>query len=227
MTRLSGGRIQEMNRKRVILRLGNLFAGLVLYGLGIAMMVSAQLGVDPWDVLHQGVSGRTGLALGSVVIVTSVFVLLAWIPLRQRPGFGTLANAIVVGLAANAALAVLPDFEEVALRFAVLTGGIVVTGMATGLYIGARFGPGPRDGLMTGLAAKGLPLAPVRTAIEVAVLAVGWAMGGQVGIGTLAYALSIGPLAKFFIDVFTVVDRSGEVLAVPDPLSTRTSGVCP
>lgn len=194
----------SLRRERIPVRVFNLFAGLILFGVSIALMVAAGLGVDPWDVLHQGVAEQTGARFGSIVILASLFVLLLWIPLRQRPGFGTLANAIVVGAAADATLAVLPDYHAPPTRIGFLAVGVLLNGAATGLYIGARLGPGPRDGLMTGLSAKGLPLGTARTIIEIGVLAIGWGLGGQVGVGTLVYAVSIGPLADRFIPAFTV-----------------------
>jgi uncharacterized membrane protein YczE len=185
-------------------RLVNLYAGLVLFGASMALMLVAGLGLGPWDVLHQGLADGTGLPIGWVVAGVGALVLLTWIPLGQRPGLGTLSNVVVVGLAVDAALAVLPQPRPLPLRLAFLVGGIVANGAATGLYIGAGFGPGPRDGLMTGLASRGHSLRRVRTAIELSVLVVGWLLGGAVGIGTLAYAVSIGPLAHYFIPRLTV-----------------------
>ena len=217
---------ERIRQERVVLRLFNLFAGLILFGVSIALMLSAGLGVDPWDVLHQGVARQAGIPFGTVVILASLLVLVLWIPLRQRPGFGTVANAVVVGLAAGATLAVLPDLDSFAPRFAFLAGGILLNGLATGLYIGARLGPGPRDGLMTGLAARGLPLGPARTAIEVGVLAIGWGLGGQVGIGTLVYAASIGPLVQFFIAAFTVAERGAHPRVRVPPQPAQYQGAC-
>jgi uncharacterized membrane protein YczE len=184
-------------------------AGLVAYGLSMALMISSGLGLDPWDVFHQGVSEVTGLRFGWVVIAVGGLVLLAWIPLRQRPGIGTVSNVIVIGLAVDLALALLPGVEHPAARWAYLVSGIVLNGAATGLYIGARLGPGPRDGLMTGYVAlhPGRSIRVVRTVIEVSVLAVGWLLGGTVGAGTVLYAVSIGPLAHVFIPLFTVPER--------------------
>lgn len=190
-------------------RLTQLYVGLVLYGASIALMVPAGLGLSPWDVFHQGVSGRTGLSLGTVVILASVAVLLLWIPLRERPGLGTVSNVLLIGLAMDATLAVVPDLESLAARVAVLVGAVVLNGMATGMYIGARFGPGPRDGLMTGLhRVTGRSVRLVRTAIEAAVLITGFALGGTAGVGTALYALAIGPLAQFFLRVFAVTPAS-------------------
>jgi uncharacterized membrane protein YczE len=185
----------------------NLYLGLVLFGLSVALMVRARLGLDPWDVLHQGLSERTGIGLGWVVIGVGAVVLLMWWPLHQRPGLGTVSNVIVVGLTAQGALAILPHPGALALRFAFLVVGIVANGVATGLYIGAGLGPGPRDGLMTGLAARGHSIRLMRTAIELSVLAAGWLLGGTVGVGTVLYALAIGPLAQFFIHRLRIADR--------------------
>jgi uncharacterized membrane protein YczE len=188
-------------------RLTSLYLGLVLFGVSVSLMLRAGLGLDPWDVLHQGVAQRTGLRFGWVVIAVGAVVLLIWLPLRQRPGLGTVSNVVVVGLTAQAALAVLPDPRPLALRAAFLLAGILANGVATGLYIGAGLGPGPRDGLMTGLAARGHSIRLVRTSIEAAVLAVGWLLGGSVGVGTVLYAISIGPVAQFFIHRLSITDR--------------------
>jgi uncharacterized membrane protein YczE len=180
-------------------RLVSLYLGLVLFGGSVALMLRSGLGLDPWDVLHQGLSEHTRLHFGWVVIAVGAIVLLLWRPLKQRPGLGTVSNVVVVGLAADAALSILPHPHALVLRFAFLAIGILTNGVATGLYIGAGLGPGPRDGLMTGLAARGYSIRVARTAIEVPVLAVGWLLGGSLGVGTVLYALSIGPLAHFFI----------------------------
>jgi len=180
-------------------RLVNLYTGLVLFGVSMALMVRARLGLDSWDVLHQGISHRTGVQFGWVVIAIGALVLLLWIPLHQRPGIGTVSNVIVVGLAVDAALDVVPTPSAMAVRVAFLAVGIVANGVATGLYIGADLGPGPRDGLMTGLAARGQSIRVVRTAIELTVLGAGWLLGGSVGAGTVLYALAIGPLVHYFM----------------------------
>jgi len=189
---------------RPVRRLVQLYVGLVLFGASMAIMLRAGLGLNSWDVLHQGISERTGLRFGWVVIAVSAVVLLLWIPLRQRPGLGTISNAIVVGLAVDAFLAILPHTSSMPVRVGALVTGVVLNGVATGLYVGANLGPGPRDGLMTGLAARGHSIRVVRTGIEVTVLAIGWVIGGTVGIGTVLYAVSIGPLAHFFIPLFSV-----------------------
>lgn len=185
-------------------RLTQLYVGLVLFGVSIALMVRAGLGLAPWDVLHEGIAGRTGLPLGTVVIAVSVLVLLAWVPLRQRPGLGTVSNVVVVGLAVDLGLFVLPDARPLTVQAAFLVGGVVLNGVATALYVGAGLGPGPRDGLMTGLAARGWPVRRARTSIEVAVLAGGWLLGGTVGVGTVLYALAIGPLAHLLLPLLSV-----------------------
>ncbi|HEU5107082.1 MAG TPA: hypothetical protein VFT95_00755 [Micromonosporaceae bacterium] len=195
---------------RRVRRFVQLQVGLAAYGVSLALMVTAGLGLDPWDVLHQGVSEATGLRFGWVVNVVGALVLLLWIPLRQRPGVGTISNVLVIGPVADAALAVLPEPRHLAARVGLLVAGVLLNGVATGLYIGARLGPGPRDGLMTGFVARrpGRSIRLVRTAIEVAVLAVGWLLGGTVGVGTAVYALAIGPLAHVFIPLFTVAPAS-------------------
>jgi len=186
-------------------RLAQLYVGLVLYGISLALMVRAQLGLDPWDVLHEGLANRLPLTFGQVVIVVGALVLLAWIPLRQRPGWGTISNVFVIGLAVDAALAVLPAPEPMAWRIVFLVSGVVLNSVATAAYIGARLGPGPRDGLMTGLVARtGRSVRIVRTSIELSVLAGGWLLGGTVGLGTVLYAISIGPLVHFLLPMLTV-----------------------
>jgi uncharacterized membrane protein YczE len=198
-------------------RLLNLHLGLVLFGVSVAVMVRADLGLASWDVLHQGVAERTGLPIGWVVNAVGVLVLLLWIPLRQRPGFGTVANVFVVGLAADAALAVLPQATHLGVRGALLAGGILLNGVATGLYVGAGLGPGPRDGLMTGLAARGHSLRVVRTAIELTVLAIGWLLGGTVGIGTVLFAVAIGPLVHYFIPRLAIARPAPQPEGVRQP----------
>lgn len=190
-------------------RVTQLFAGLILYGVSMAFMVESSLGLNPWDVFHQGVSKATGISFGWVVLLTGVPVLLLWIPLRQRPGFGTIANLVVIGFAADGTLALLAPGESISMRITYLVVGIALNGVATGMYIGARFGPGPRDGLMTGIVRRWprLSIRLVRTGIEVLVLGVGFLLGGTVGIGTVAYALGIGPLAQLFMPVFAVPEH--------------------
>jgi len=211
-------------------RLVRLGAGLVLYGISIAVMLRAGLGVDSWDVLHQGLARATGVGFGWVVVAVSVLVLLIWIPLRQRPGVGTLANAVVVGLVADLALKLLAPARGIAAQLLVLSAGIVANGVATGLYIGAGLGPGPRDGLMTGLAARTRhSIRSVRTLIELSVLAVGWALGGQVGLGTLLYAGSIGPLSQYFIQRLSLdhqTNRAPTQSALPTSAQWEVPAAC-
>ena len=190
--------------RRLARRLVQLYAGLVLYGLSSAMLVLAGFGLDPWDVFHQGLSRTIGLGIGTWSILIGAAVLLLWIPLRQRPGFGTLSNVVMIGGSLNVTLAVVPVPHLMAVRVVVLVAGVVLNGVATGCYIGAGLGPGPRDGIMTGLAARGHSIRVVRTAIELTVLAIGFGLGGLVGIGTVVYALSIGPLAHVFIPIFKI-----------------------
>ena len=181
-------------------RLPRFVAGVVLLGVGIALTVDARLGLSPFDVLHQGVARRTGLSFGTVVIVLGATILLLWIPLRQGFGIGTVLNTLTVGLFIDLALRVLPEPDLLVSRAVMLVGGIVVTGVGIGLYIGAGLGPGPRDGLMTGISARGHPLWAVRTAIELTALAAGWALGGTVGVGTVLFAFAIGPLGHLSLD---------------------------
>jgi uncharacterized membrane protein YczE len=196
---------------RLARRLAQLYGGLVLYGLSSAFILLSALGNDPWDVLHQGLSRRTGIGTGAWVCIVGALVLLLWIPLRQRPGVGTLSNVVVIGLVIELTLALVRPPDGAGVRVSLLLSGVLLNGLATGLYIGARFGPGPRDGLMTGLAARGLSLRAARTGIEVTVLVLGAALGGTVGVGTVVYALAIGPLAHVFVPALTVP------AAPPDP----------
>ncbi|MFS6814053.1 YczE/YyaS/YitT family protein [Citrobacter meridianamericanus] len=184
-------------------RLLQLFIGLTLYGVSTAMFVRADLGADPWNVFHLGVANLVSMNIGVVIIAVGVLVLLAWIPLHQRPGFGTLSNVIMIGLAADVALVVIPGFESLMARSGLLVSAVILNALATSLYIGAGFGAGPRDGLMTGIHARtGWPVRRIRTAIEVSVLLIGWLLGGTVGVGTVLYALAIGPLIQICLPWF-------------------------
>jgi uncharacterized membrane protein YczE len=210
-----------MARRQLPRRLAQLYIGLLLYGLAAALQVRSQLGLDPWDVFHQGLAGHLGLAIGTVVIIVGAAVLLFWIPLRQLPGLGTISNAILIGLSMNWSLALLPHTDALGWHIAEMVSGIVLCGVATGMYIGAAFGPGPRDGLMTGLARRtGRSIRLVRTGLEVTVLAIGWLLGGTVGVGTLLYAVSIGPLAQFFLPVFEITRQPVEVDLLDAPLAS-------
>ena len=182
---------------RPLRRLSQLYAGLVLYGVSMALQIRAGLGLDPWDVFHEGVADRTGLSFGTVVVVTGALVLLAWIPLRQRPGIGTVSNVVVIGLAVDATLAVLPEAGPLPVQVAMLAAGIGLNAVAGGAYIGAGLGPGPRDGVMMGLHRRtGRPVALLRAGIEITALVVGALLGGTLGIGTVAFALAV--LASLF-----------------------------
>lgn len=191
-------------RDRPVERLVRLFGGLVAFGLSMALMVRANVGLGPWDVLHQGISRHTGIPFGDVTIIVGFVVLLGWIPLGQRPGFGTVANVVVIGLAVDAFLGIIATPTQLPVRIAMCAAGIALNGVATGCYIGAGLGPGPRDGLMTGFAARGHSIRVVRTCIELSVLVAGIALGGDFGVGTVAFALLIGPIAHVTIPWFSI-----------------------
>ncbi|MEO8850195.1 MAG: hypothetical protein ABI360_00550 [Allobranchiibius sp.] len=196
---------EQLTAGRLPRRLVQLFIGLTLYGVAMAMFVQAGLGLDPWDVFHYGISKLTGMDFGTAIIVVSIPVLLLWIPLRQWPGLGTIANAIWIGIATNIGLSVIPVVHGLALQVVVFGFGLIVNGLGGALYLGAQLGPGPRDGLMTGLHRRtGISLRVVRTALELTVLCTGWLMGGIVGVGTVAYAVAIGPLVQAFLPWFVV-----------------------
>lgn len=206
----------KTDRSDIPNRLVRLALGLVLFGVSIAFMLAAGVGVDSWDVFHQGVALLTNMSFGLIAVATSVGVLVVWIPLRQRPGLGTVANAVVVGPVVDLTLRYVATPAQLHGQIAMLVFGVVLNGVATGLYIGAGLGPGPRDGLMTGLALRtGRSIGSVRTAIELLVLSVGWALGGPIGFGTILYAVSIGPLAQFFIARLTLEEV--EVSTKPEP----------
>ena len=202
-------------------RMPRLLVGLALFGVGIASMVRADLGLSPWDVLHQGVARHTSLTIGTVSIITSLVVLLLWVPLRERPGIGTVCNAVLIGLVVDLTLFVVPPVEAMGVRVAFLVAGPVLVAIGSGFYIGAGLGPGPRDGLMTGLARRGLPVGPVRGGIELAVFVLGWALGGTVGIGTVVFTLGIGPLVQLFLDRLSIepvgMPRGAGREVVPEP----------
>lgn len=187
------------------LRVVQLFFGLVLFGITLALFVRSGLGLAPWDVFHQGLANHTGIQIGWIVIAVGALVLLAWIPLRQKPGFGTIANVFVVGAVGNLALDITPVTHVLSIQIGLLLAAVLINGVATGLYIGAGLGPGPRDGLMTGFAARGHSIRNARTLIEVCVLVAGFLLGGTVGPGTALYAICIGPLAGYFIPKFARV----------------------
>lgn len=194
-------------------RLTQLQIGLLLYGLSMALMIRSRLGLDPWDVFHQGIATRTHLSFGTVTIIVGATVLLLWIPLRQRPGVGTISNVIVIGVSVDVFLWLFPPASALWLRITLLIAGVVLNGVATGMYIGARLGPGPRDGLMTGLVARtGRSVRLIRTVIEVTVLVTGFLLGGTVGVATVLYAVSIGPLTQLFLPLFWVRERGPEAI---------------
>lgn len=204
--------LQQLGAGRSARRLTQLFVGLWLYGTAMGMLIRSTLGLDPWDVFHDGVQKLSGLSFGTVVILSGVGVLLLWIPLRQWPGLGTVANTIVIGVATDATLSVLEAPLGLGWRAGLLIGGIVLNGLAGALYIGSQYGTGPRDGLMTGLSRRtGLSLRLVRTALEVSVLILGWLLGGVVGLGTVLYAIGIGPIIQFFLPMVTVDLRDSAV----------------
>jgi uncharacterized membrane protein YczE len=189
-------------------RLVQLYVGLVLFGVSMALMVRSDLGVMPWDVLHQGLARHLGGSIGGWSMVIGALVLLGWVPLRERPGLGTVSNVVVIGVAVDAALAVLPDVESWAARAALVISGVALNAVATAAYVGARLGPGPRDGLMTGLVRRtGGSVRLVRTSIEVVVVLAGWALGGTLGIATVLYAVTIGPLVHLLLPRLTVPSR--------------------
>lgn len=199
------GPLEQLRAGRLARRLPQLFVGLALFGFSMAMMLRSDLGLAPWDVLTEGLALRLPLSFGTITVVVSVVVLLLWVPLRQRPGLGTIANVFVVGVAVDVGLAVLSTPSSLVLQVLLLVGGIVANGLAGGVYIGSQFGPGPRDGLMTGLARRtGASLRLVRTGIEVVVLVTGFLLGGTVGVGTVLYAVGIGPLTQLFLRRATV-----------------------
>jgi uncharacterized membrane protein YczE len=211
---------QQLRAGHLPRRLAQLMVGLTLYGVSMAMLIRSTLGLDPWDVFHAGIATHVPLTFGQVTIIVGALVLLLWLPLRQWPGLGTIANVVVIGLAADVGLALIAPPEDLWARALMLGTGIVLNGVAGGLYIGSQLGPGPRDGLMTGFARRtGLSIRLVRTTIEVVVLGAGWLLGGPVGLGTVLYAVTIGPLVQFFLPRLTV-DLGAEVTP---PVTDRAS----
>lgn len=212
-----------MPTREVLRRFPRLMFGLVVFGIGTGMQVESELGLSPWDVLHQGIARNSPLSIGVAVIVVSGFVLLLWIPLKQRLGVGTIANAIVIGIVLDATVAVHPTPEALWMRWAVLLAGIVLVGFGSGIYIGVRLGPGPRDGLMTGIAARrwagrSVSIRLARFGLESAALVVGWLLGGTVGLGTVAFAVLIGPLVQFFLERFDMGFHESGVIPTPKRL---------
>jgi uncharacterized membrane protein YczE len=181
-------------------RLPRLMVGLVVFGLGIAFMVRSDLGLGPWDVLHQGVTNRTGIPIGTVGIIVGVLLLVTFPPLKERMGIGTIANTFVIGIVIDLTLLVMPEVGALVLRIVLMVAGILMIAVGSGWYIGSGLGPGPRDGLMTGIARLGPSIRVVRTGIEVSVLVLGWLLGGTVGVGTVLFAVTIGPLVQLFLE---------------------------
>ncbi|WP_040803657.1 membrane protein YczE [Nocardia concava] len=202
-------------------RLIALYAGLWLYGFSMAVMIRAALGLDPWDAFHQGVADQLPLSFGTIVAITGAVVLLAWIPLRQWPGLGTVSNVVVIGVSVDAGLWLLPELHALPVRIGAMGAAVVLNAVATVLYIGAGMGPGPRDGLMTGLVRRtGKPVWVIRTGIEATVLSIGWILGGSVGVGTVLYAFGIGPLIQLmipYVDRYLPGFREDEPAAVSEP----------
>lgn len=189
---------------RPLERLTRCVSGLALFGVGIALLIDADLGAAPWDVFHTGVSEHTGIAVGTVIILTGVALLLLWIPLGETPGLGTVLNAVEIGLVVDLVLPLVPEPDHLAIRLAMMTAGVVVIAIGSGLYLGAGLGPGPRDGLMTGLARRGVSIQVARTAVEITVLVVGVLLGGAIGLGTAVFALGIGPLVQICLPRLTM-----------------------
>ncbi len=203
------GPVAQLRAGRLARRLPQLYVGLFLYGVSLAMMVRGALGLAPWDVLHSGFIRHVPMSLGQAVVLFSFVVLVLWIPLREMPGLGTISNALVVGLSADLTLAVLTRPDAIAARISLMLGGVVLCGLASALYIGAQLGRGPRDGLMTGLCRRtGWSIRLVRTGLEVAVVVIGLLLGGKLGLGTVVYALAIGPLTQLMLPWFTVDVRA-------------------
>lgn len=186
-------------RDRLGRRLVRCLVGLALFAIGISLQMNANLGAPPWDVFHQGVAKQAEISIGKIIVMTGLMLLFLWIPLGQKPGLGTILNALEIGLVADVALQVIPEPKNFLIRATMVVVGIVVVAIGTGLYIGSALGPGPRDGLMTGLAKRGIPIKVGRTAIEITVLIVGFTLGGQVGVATFAFAFGVGPLVHFFL----------------------------
>lgn len=217
------GPIAQLRAGKLGRRVPQLLLGLALYGISLALMVRGGLGVAPWDVLHQGLTLHLPMTLGQAIVVMSFVVLLLWLPLREQPGVGTVANALLVGVAADATLAVLAPPDEIGWRVALMLVGVVGNAFATALYIGAQLGRGPRDGLMTGLSRRtGRSLRLVRTLLEVTVVALGALLGGTLGVGTVLYALTIGPLAQLMLPACLVDLPGGRAMAGAPPADRRS-----
>ena len=189
------------------IRLSRCVGGLALFGLGISLIIEAHLGAAPWDVFHQGVAEKTGISIGTVIVITGVLLLLIWIPLKQKPGIGTILNALEIGLTVDLVIPLVPDTDLLVVRAGYLIAGIVIIAVGSGLYIGSGLGAGPRDGIMIGLGQRGMSVRLARTLVEITVLVLGVLMGGVVGIGTVAFTLGIGPLVQIFLPRFALPPR--------------------
>lgn len=221
---LALGPIAQLRAGRLARRIPQLVIGLVLYGISMALLIRGAFGVMPWDVFHQGVARHVPLTFGQIVIVASFVILLLWIPLRQPPGLGTILNAILIGIVVDPVLAAIEPPEGVVPRLALVASGLLLNALATAMYIGAQLGPGPRDGLMTGLSRRtGRSLRLVRTAIELTVVAVGWLLGGVLGVATIAYAVLVGPLTQAILPYVVVrLDAAPMPVMAPDPSPATT-----
>ena len=195
-------------RDRLGRRLVRCLIGLAIFAIGISLQMNANIGAPPWDVFHQGVAKQTDISIGKIIVITGFTLLLLWIPLRQKPGLGTILNALEIGLIADVALEIIPEPNNIFIRIVMVIVGIITVAVGTGLYIGSALGPGPRDGLMTGLAQRGIPIRIGRTAVEVTVMIIGYALGGQVGVATFAFAFGVGPLVQFFLPRLAVSSGS-------------------
>ena len=211
--------LQQLRAGRLTLRLVSLIVGLLFFALAMALMIRAQLGVDPWNVLHLGIANHVPLSLGTIAILTGALVLVSWIPLKQWPGLGTVANVLVIGLGMDLFLAIIPPISGLGWQITAFLLGVVINGIGGAMYIGSHFGAGPRDGLMTGLHLNtGLSIRLIRTGIELTVLAIGWLLGGPVGLGTVAYALLIGPSIQFFMRFM--------IIRLPEPAPAAEPETC-
>lgn len=207
--------------ERLLERLVRCVGGLALFGIGISLIIGADLGAAPWDVFHQGLAAQTGIGIGTVIIIVGALLLLLWIPLRERPGLGTVLNAVEIGLVVNVVLPLLPDTDRLVPRVALMLAGIVLVAIGSGLYIGSGLGPGPRDGLMTGLARLGSSIRVARTGIELTVVVAGLALGGAIGVGTALFAFGIGPLVQVFLPRLTVPTTTNGPRPAATPIPRR------
>lgn len=210
---------ERFDLRAALPRLPALIIGLVLFGVGIGLMVQSGLGLGPWEALHQGIAGQTGIPIGTVSVLLGIPILALWWPLGERPGLGTILNVLIIGTSTNLAIALVPAAQVVAVQAAMMLGGVGVIGFGSGLYLSADLGPGPRDGLMTGIHHRfGWSIRRARTAIELTVLAIGWVLGGTIGLGTIVFALGIGPTIEFWL---RIVDREGRVGRRRAPLAAE------